>query len=399
MRTAHVSDFYLPRLGGIETQLADLAWRQHASGHDVSIVTATGLDGSPPEQASSGRRLGEASVHRLGAAARLGLVPRWLPGTEDADVVHVHLGGVAPLGWSVLRNRAALGLPTVVTVHSVLDRLRLIQSTAGAVGGWRQAPFVWCGVSQRVADQLRELLGDEATIHVVPNAVDQDRWRPAGVRRASREEFLVVAALRHTRRKRAEVLPGVLAHMNEVIHAESGRRGTRPPRVRAVIVGTGNRSAAIHRAVRRESASAWIELPGRLTQAELRALYHRADAFVAPTVLESFGLGALEARAAGLPVVARSDSGSAEVLEHEREALLASSDAGLARSLARLAIDVPLRQRIADHNARTTLDFDWTTTLALTAHAYDTARQRVGTRAVPSVPSGSTRPAVLLDLP
>ena len=54
MRIAHVTDCYLPRLGGIEMQVRDLATRQQQAGEDVEIITATpaipglGLDFSEP---------------------------------------------------------------------------------------------------------------------------------------------------------------------------------------------------------------------------------------------------------------------------------------------------------------------------------------------------------------
>ena len=35
MRIAHVSDAFMPRLGGIERQVHDLALRQLAAGHEV----------------------------------------------------------------------------------------------------------------------------------------------------------------------------------------------------------------------------------------------------------------------------------------------------------------------------------------------------------------------------
>ena len=41
MRVALLSDCYLPRLGGIEVQVHDLAHRLAAAGHDVEVVTAT----------------------------------------------------------------------------------------------------------------------------------------------------------------------------------------------------------------------------------------------------------------------------------------------------------------------------------------------------------------------
>ena len=41
MRILHVTDAYLPRLGGIEMHVHDLAQAQAAAGDDVDIITMT----------------------------------------------------------------------------------------------------------------------------------------------------------------------------------------------------------------------------------------------------------------------------------------------------------------------------------------------------------------------
>ena len=49
MRIVHISDCYLPRLGGIEVQVNGLALAQHAAGHEVHVITATRLPHSVRE--------------------------------------------------------------------------------------------------------------------------------------------------------------------------------------------------------------------------------------------------------------------------------------------------------------------------------------------------------------
>ncbi|WP_454851847.1 hypothetical protein [Promicromonospora soli] len=41
MRITHVSDTYLPLLGGIEAQVSRIAGQQAAAGHDVEVITTT----------------------------------------------------------------------------------------------------------------------------------------------------------------------------------------------------------------------------------------------------------------------------------------------------------------------------------------------------------------------
>ncbi len=356
MRIVHVSDYYLPRLGGVEVQVAELTTRQRAAGHDVSVLTATRAGRTPDDSPVQRPPLGGTSA-----------VARALRG---ADVVQVHLGGLCPLGWQVLRSRSRAGLPTVVTVHSVLDGMQVLHQVLSRTSGWRRAPFVWCGVSQPVADQLRALLGPRARVQVVPNAVEHSLWTPGDVRPAPDQPLLVVAALRHARRKRVTALPAVLQAAALLRDAQAGP-GARP--LRAVIAGSGARTAEVTRQVHHRGLDGWVELPGRLSQEDLRALYHRADVFLAPTVRESFGLAALEARCVGLPVVARRESGTSGVLAEGREALFASSDEEMAGVLADLLLDHDRREAVAQHNRTTAPQFTWSRTLALSEHAYDTA--------------------------
>jgi glycosyltransferase involved in cell wall biosynthesis len=92
--------------------------------------------------------------------------------------------------------------------------------------------------------------------------------------------------------------------------------------------------------------------------------------FVAPANLESFGIAALEARCAGLPVVAKAQTGIREFVAHEQEGLLAANDAEMARELTRIVNDRTLRERIAQHNRTTPSPVDWTDVVERNVEAY-----------------------------
>ena len=69
--------------------------------------------------------------------------------------------------------------------------------------------------------------------------------------------------------------------------------------------------------------------------------------YVAPANLESFGLAALEARCAGLPVVAKAQTGIREFVEHGQEGLLAANDHQFVDQVLALVRDPALRAKIA----------------------------------------------------
>src|SRR4029079_830778 len=120
---------------------------------------------------------------------------------------------------------------------------------------------------------------------------------------------------------------------------------------------------SVQRAIARFGLAQHVQLLGLQTREALRDLFAQSDLFVLPTIRESFGLAALEARCAGLPVVAMQASGVASLIEHEREGLLAHDDIDLVNHVAALVSDRELRAAIADHNRRTTPPYDWRRTL------------------------------------
>ena len=113
-------------------------------------------------------------------------------------------------------------------------------------------------------------------------------------------------------------------------------------------------------------------------------MFERADLFVAPATLESFGIAALEARCSGLPVLARAGSGVGEFVVDGEDGLLAGSDGDMVGALVRLAGDPPERERMAMHSRRVPVDVGWPAVLRRTEAAYAAAEQIVRSRPRPS---------------
>ena len=66
-----------------------------------------------------------------------------------------------------------------------------------------------------------------------------------------------------------------------------------------------------------------VTLAGRVDRDELKEIYRGPTSSSRPRFLESFGIAALEARCAGLPVVAMRGTGITEFVADRREGLLA----------------------------------------------------------------------------
>jgi glycosyltransferase involved in cell wall biosynthesis len=143
--------------------------------------------------------------------------------------------------------------------------------------------------------------------------------------------------------------------------------------MRLVIAGDGPDRAALRRHADELGVGARVELIGHQSREALRALYARAHAFVLPSERESFGIAALEGRAAGLPVIAMLGSGVRDFVQQGTDGLLARDPGELARFIARVALDAPFREFVARHNRAIAPSYDWTDVALLHQQYYDAA--------------------------
>ena len=342
MRIAHVSDCYLPRTGGIETQVRGLVLAQAARGDEPRVITATpgsgahrsGLevvDGIEVERLAA-RMPGDLPVHPRTRAGIREILER-----SPSDVAHVHVGAVSPFAWGALRALAELRMPTVVTVHSMWGPL--------SRGGYRAARglltrpgVVVSAVSEIAAAPVSDALG--VRVGVLPNAIDPASWRrPTPVARVPGVLRLVTVS-RLAPRKRVSALLRAIARAQVLLGPGV--------HIQPTIIGDGPQRAAVERTARRLGLP--VRFTGRLPLEGIREVFSTCDAFAQASVLESFGIAALEARTFGLPVVARSQAGTSEFIHDGVEGLLAVDDAGLGDALALLGRDPALGERISGHN-------------------------------------------------
>lgn len=368
MRILHVSDCYAPRTGGIESQVRDLARAQVQAGHEVHVLTAT--VGEQGERGGVVQDDEGVQVHRLGARLPFELpvnpaaVPRMRTVVRGLapDVVHVHAGVVSPFAFDGARVALREGVPLAITWHCMLDGVVPALRVASRAW-WRRAPVALSAVSAAAAERVEAAFG--GPVGVVPNGMDLQAWRPsdeagpdAGPDGGS---LRCVATMRLAPRKRGLALLGVV---------EDTVGQLEPGALHLAVIGDGPQRAAMARRVERRGLAAVVTLRGRLTREQVRAAYRDADVFCAPAVLEAFGIAALEARAAGLVVVARRGTGIEEFVTDGVDGLLVDDDAGMTRALVRLATDPELFGRLRGHAALHRPVQGWGTTLAAAQAEY-----------------------------
>ncbi|AKT50133.1 glycosyltransferase family 4 protein [Arsenicicoccus sp. oral taxon 190] len=378
MKVALLSDCYLPRLGGIEVQVHDLAGWLRRAGHEVEVFTAT--PGRSGERHGAVELVDGVPVHHL--ALRLpGDLPvnPWAPPelrrrllAGGFDVAHVHMGVVSPFASDAADVALAAGIPTAITWHCVLDVMEQVLRVSGRVGRWAEQGAALSAVSRMAARPLQRL-APRARVAVLPNGIDVDRWRPSVdvvvAQQVSAQEFpaqpvpdvqglaTLVTAMRLARRKRPVPLLRVLRRVEDQVGPEIDWR--------LDVFGDGPQRRLMQTYLRDARLTHRVRLRGRVTRDELLESYRGAVGYVSPVRLEAFGIAALEARAAGLPVVGMRGSGVEEFVEHGVSGLLAAGDRELGAHLVTLVSDPAEQQRIRAHNVATPPAQSWTQVVRL----------------------------------
>ena len=363
MRIAIATDWFAPRPGGIETQLVGLADRLGARGHEVDVITST-----PNAMDGHGYRVRSIRSPTLPGAG-VALTPALLPELRQLlgagyDVVHGHVSVVSPVGYCAVALAASLGLPSVLSFHSVLHASRIWLGLANRGLGIGDAPIIWAGVSDKVAEQLRRAL-PAVPVEVLPNGVDLAFWQgTTQVPHAGGARF--ISAMRLHSKKRPRILLRAFAEA-------TGLQGTET----LTFVGEGPEETALRRDVCALGLDGGrVRFVSWSAAQSLRTLYGSSDVFVTACEREAFGIAALEARVAGLPVIAMRKAGSSEFLRHGEDALLCNDDAELVASIRRASADAQLR-RLLTVSRPVVERYDWPAVVEAHEAAYDRARSRL----------------------
>ncbi|MEW6031472.1 MAG: N-acetyl-alpha-D-glucosaminyl L-malate synthase BshA [Bacillota bacterium] len=262
---------------------------------------------------------------------------------EGLDILHVHYAiphaASAYLARQILASAGSGRRPAVVTTLHGTD-ITLVGSDPSFVDIVAFSIDQSDGVTAVSHDLRRRTLerfrvrGDIRTIH---NFVDPDDYRDLG-REACRRYLagpgeLVVTHISNFRAvKRIEVVIGVFAS------------ACRDLKARLVLVGDGPDVAKAHQEAARLGVGDRVRFMGR--QEQVTEILSCSDAFLLPSLEESFGLAALEAMAAGVPVVASRVGGLPEVVGEGEGGFLYSPDdtEAMAAGLRALLTDPDLRR-------------------------------------------------------
>ncbi|MBU5349721.1 glycosyltransferase family 4 protein [Paenibacillus lautus] len=207
-------------------------------------------------------------------------------------------------------------------------------------------------LSEYFRDVLTETYGvDERKIHIIPGAVDHNRFRPHPDRNELRLQLgiapyqPVLFCIRRLVRRMG--IDRLIYAMQDVVRVF--------PEVRLLIGGDGPMRAEYEALILRLGLSPNVKLLGRISNEELVEYYQAADISLVPTLtLEGFGLITVESLACGTPVLGTPYGGTKEILHQISDELMFED--GTAESISKKIIDalnkdsfLPSREACREH--------------------------------------------------
>lgn len=296
--------------GGSARYLSGMVDALRRDGHEVRVITAYGVVGARDYTEPGVRGFARRTLRRmlLVHPRTFASVVRFRP-----DVVNVHF---AFDGLGAVIAARLLGIPVVVMFQGPWAREAV---ATGRRGGLPLSTALRRFLERRVyrsavrctvlSDAFRDILVDEYgvapwRVRVIPAGIDRGPYEERVDRREARrrlglaEAFTVVTVRRLVARMGLDLLLEALARLpNE-------------PDVRLAIAGSGPERASLEDLVHELDLTDRVTFLGRVPDDDLPALYAAGDVCVVPTrELEGFGYVALEAYAAGTPVIATAVGG------------------------------------------------------------------------------------------
>ncbi len=339
LKIAIATDWFYPKVGGIESHVDELARNLLYMGHEPHVIThdyrymKPYVDDFPYSVKRFPGFFYFREYHVSTGVEQLWDINEFYK-REGFDITHVH-SIYSPLAVATSAVSGGIrGVPVVATNHSFYGAPTYVDVTLGKLLRKNLDKVdTFIAVSRPVARDTRRLLGKELRdrrLIVIPNGIDTHRWRPPEpeererARRSLglRDEMVVLYLGRMTERKGAHRIPIMLKEAIE-------KSGVSRRKIRLVLVGNGPMRPVLEKNLRKTGIGEISELYDFVERGRLLPLYWASDVVLMPGILEAFPVVGLEAMATGRMVIGRNESGLSDMVVNGITGLLAESEEGM----------------------------------------------------------------------
>lgn len=349
-KIALISDWYFPKVGGIEYSMHTLAKTLSIQGHEVSVITRS-HPGVPEYSIRDG-----VSVIRIKGrplpGQNLFLVPNAykelfsLLKKGNYEIVNSH-GLDSPIGMSALVASRKLGIPVVVTNHSLVGNTpyRLLYYLAGKLLLKNTDAVI--AVSSAVEKDSKVMTAKP--IYRIFNGVDsEDSIVKVPLPVDTKGKTVIVTTARMTKKKGVQHIVDIAPSLLE-----------KHENLMFIMIGDGPLRKKLEKRVEESGLSENFHFTGEISREKVMGYLEKADIFALPSSNEAFGISILEAISKNVPVVAMNNSGVSDIITNGVNGYLADSLKEFS-SLLRNLIETPARRASFAREALQGLsNYDW----------------------------------------
>lgn len=230
----------------------------------------------------------------------------------------VLFGAAAPLALMGKALGRRTGVPYATFTHGVEVWAGQVPVTRALLGSVARGSALVMGVSQWAVDQLRQVVGPEPRIELLPPGIDRTHFHPGVPDAAVRERHgldghpLISCVARLTLRKGQDKVIRALPWIAREF-----------PDIRFLVVGSGPDEERLRGLAHRKKVADRVIFAGEVPFEVLPQYFRAGDVFAMPCrtrklglEVEAFGLAFLEASAVGRPCVAGDSGGAPEAVVH-----------------------------------------------------------------------------------
>jgi len=376
---------YPPRIiGGLARHVEGLSRALASLGHEVHVITLD-FPGAPYEE-----RRGSLYIHRVPVSVPAPSFHSWVLLFNHffekragqlahefgaPDVFHIHDWLTVPAGVTA---KHLLRTPLVMTFHSTeASRSSNSVSTESAMveglewWGSFEAARVIAVSGWMKSEVLTRLKTPEEKVEQIPNAVEPLKFEGRLDAKATRARWnvregqkMITAVGRLTPQK----------GFDDLIRAYPAIRRA-VPESRLVIVGEGHMRAELESIAEQEHVRDFTTFAGFINDSELVAGLRSSDVVVVPSRFEPFGIIALEAMAAGVPLVVSRVGGLAEIVEDSVDGIEVepNNPSAIAAATVRILSDRELASRLATRGEEKAKTYSWENVARRTIGVYQDA--------------------------
>lgn len=353
-------------------------------GHEVHVVTLD-FPGAPYEEAN-----GSLFIHRVAVDLAAPTFHTWVllfnhffekrvgqlaKRYGQPDMIHVHdwltvSGGVA--------LKHLLRAPLVMTFHSTESSRSASSHSPESVmveglewWGSYEAARVIAVSGWMKSEVMSHFRTPPQKVVEIPNAVDVTKFERSVDVEATRRKWrvrpgekLITAAGRLTSQKGFDDLIRAYPEIRRSI-----------PESRLLVMGEGYMRGELEALAETENVRGVTTFAGFVSDTDLVDAIKSSDVVAVPSRFEPFGIIALEAMAAGVPVVVSRVGGLAEIVDDAVNGLEVepNSPASIAGATVRLLSDRALASQLAAKAKEKVKVYNWESTAKRTLEAYETA--------------------------